>query len=89
MTLVGRAAEWPKQWLQEGIEQGLTHERALLRRQAALRFGKGAAARAAPALARIADPEGLATAGDRIVRAGDGDELAARLMQLAEGRDTA
>ena len=99
MTLVERAAEWPKQWLQEGIEQGvkqgieqgieqgLTHERALLRRQAALRFGEEAAARAAPALARIADPEGLATAGDWIVRAGDGDELVARLMQLAAERD--
>ena len=89
VTLVERVAEWPKQWLQEGIEQGLTHERALLRWQAALRFGEEAPSRAAPALAWIADSEGLATAGDWIVRAGDGDELVARLMQLAEGRGTA
>ena len=100
MTLEERVAEWPKQWLQEGIEQGvkqgieqgieqgLMHERALLRRQAALRFGEEAAERAAPALERITDPEGLAVAGDWIVRADDGDELVARLMQLAEGRDT-
>ncbi len=100
MTLEERVAEWPKQWLQEGIEQGieqgvkqgieqgLTHERALLRRQAALRFGEEAGARAAPALERITDPEGLAVAGDWIVRADGGDELVARLMQLAEGRDT-
>ena len=39
MTLVERVGEWPKQWMREGIEQGLAHERALLRRQAYARFG--------------------------------------------------
>ena len=95
MTLEERVAEWPKQWLQEGIEQGikqgiergLMHERALLRRQAALRFGEEAAERAAPVLTRIADPEGLAAAGEWIVRADSGDELVARLTLLAEERD--
>ena len=87
MTLVERAAEWPKQWLQEGIEQGLAHERALLCRQAALRFGAEAAARVSQAVERIADPEGLAAAGEWIVRADSGDELVARLTQLAEERD--
>ena len=94
MTLVERAAEWPKQWLREGIEQGvkqgieqgLAHERALLRRQAALRFGDETAERVSRAVERIADPEGLAAAGDWIVRADTGDELVARLMQLAGGR---
>ena len=100
MTLVERAAEWPKQWLREGIEQGLeqgvkqgleqglAHERALLRRQAALRFGAETASRMSRAVERIADPEGLAAAGDWIVRADTGDELVARLMRLAEGRNT-
>ena len=92
MTLVERVAEWPKQWLREGIEQGvkqgLAQQRALLRRQAALRFGEEAAARASLAVDRIADPEGLAAAGDWIVRADNGDELVARLMQVAEGRET-
>lgn len=88
MTLVERAAEWPKQWLQEGIEQGLAHERALLCRQAALRFGAETAARVSSAVDRIAGPEGLAVAGEWIVRAGDGDELVERLTQIAEG-DTA
>ena len=88
MTLVERAAEWPKQWLQEGIEQGLAHERALLSRQAALRFGEEAGARVSRAVERIADPEGLAAAGEWIVRAGDGDELVARLTQLARERGT-
>ena len=91
MTLVERVAEWPKQWLQEGIkqgiEQGLAHERALLRRQAALRFGAETASRVSRAVERIADPERLASAGDWIVRADTGDELVARLMQLAEDRD--
>ena len=99
MTLAERVAEWPKQWLREGIEQGvkqgveqgvkqgLAHERALLRRQAALRFGAEAGARVSEAVERIADPEGLAAAGDWIVRAESGDELVARVTQLAEGRD--
>ena len=85
MTLVERAAEWPKQWLQEGIEQGLAHERALLCRQAALRFGAETAAHVSSAVDRIAGPEGLAVAGEWIVRAGDGDELVERLTQIAEG----
>ncbi|MDE2904637.1 MAG: Rpn family recombination-promoting nuclease/putative transposase [Acidobacteriota bacterium] len=92
MTLVERVAEWPKQWLREGIEQGvkqgLAQQRALLRRQAALRFGAETASRVSRAVERIADPEGLAAAGDWIVRADTGDELVARLMQLAEGRNT-
>ncbi len=85
MTLVERAAEWPKQWLQEGIEQGLAQQRALLCRQAALRFGAETAARVSSAVDRIAGPEGLAVAGEWIVRAGDGEELVERLTQIAEG----
>ena len=96
MTLVERVAEWPKQWLQEGIEQGVkqgieqgfAQQRALLRRQAALRFGVVTASRVSVAVERIADPEGLAVAGDWIVRADTGDELVARLIQVADGRDT-
>lgn len=95
MTLVERVAEWPRQWLQEGIEQGvkqgieqgLARERAIFRRQAALRFGAETASRVSRAVERIADPERLASAGDWIVRADTGDELVARLTQLAEGRD--
>ena len=91
MTLVERVAEWPKQWLREGvkqgIEQGLAQQRALLRRQAALRFGAETASGVSEAVERIADPEGLAAAGDWLVQADTGDELVARLMQLAGGRD--
>ena len=46
MTLVERVAEWPKQWLREGRQQGVAEgrqqgvdqQRALLCRQAAARF---------------------------------------------------
>ena len=96
MTLVERVAEWPKQWLREGIEQGvkqgieqgLAQQRALLRRQAALRFGAETASRVSRAMERIADPEGLAAAGDWIVRADTGDQLVERLIQLTGERDT-
>ena len=97
MTLGDRVAEWPKKWLQEGIEQGvkqgieqgLAHERALLSRQAALRFGDDTASRVSEAVGRIADLADLAVAGEWIVRAETGDELVARLTQFAEGRDAA
>ena len=89
MKLVDRVAEWPEHWFQEGVEQGLAQQRALLGRQAALRFGGGAASRVSEAVERIAEPENLAAAGDWLVRAQTGDELVARLMQLAEGRDAA
>ena len=76
MTLVERVAEWPKQWLREGREQGVAEgreqgvdqQRALLCRQAAARFDADTAARLADLLAPIADPERLAEVGDWLVR---------------------
>ena len=84
MTLVERVAEWPKQWLREGREQGVAEgrqqgvaegreqgvdqQRALLCRQAAARFDADAATRLAGLLAPIADPERLAEVGDWLVR---------------------
>ena len=76
MTLVERAAEWPKQWLREareqgiseGREQGIDQQRALLCRLAAARFDADTAARLGDLLAPIADPERLAEVGDWLVR---------------------
>ncbi|MCY4372832.1 MAG: hypothetical protein OXC31_03595, partial [Spirochaetaceae bacterium] len=80
MTLVERVAEWPKQWLREGREQGVAEsreqglaqgddqQRALPCRQAAARFDADTAARLADLLAPIADPERLAEVGDWLVR---------------------
>ena len=64
MTVVERAREWSRQLIREGREQGieqgrvqgLAHERALLRRMAALRFGAATAERLEEALAGVADP---------------------------------
>ena len=91
MTLVERAAEWPKQWLREGreqglaegreqgLEQGVDQQRALLCRQAAARFGADTAARLTDVLAPITDPDRLAEIGDWLVRCDTGAEFLARL----------
>ena len=83
MTLEERVAEWPKPWLekgrQQGFREGIEHERALLCRQAALRFGADAAERAAERLERITAPDRLEKVGELIVRCETGREFLARL----------
>ena len=86
MSLVERVAEWPKQWLQEGREQGIAEgrtqgvdqQRSLLCRLAAARFDTDTAARLADLLAPIADPERLAEIGDWLVRCDSAAEFLAR-----------
>ena len=87
MTLEERVAEWPKPYIRQGREEGISlgreeglslgiaHERQLLRRMAAARFGAATADRLALALATEADPERLAVVGEAIVRCATGDEL--------------
>ena len=83
MTLEERVAEWPKPYIRQGREEGITlgreegiaHERQLLQRQAAARFGAATADRLAQALGAEADPERLAVVGEAIVRCSTGDEL--------------
>ena len=90
MTVVERAREWSRQLIREGREQGieqgreqgLAHERALLRRMAALRFGADTAERLEEVLTGVADPERLAEAGEWLVRCETGDELLARLAEV-------
>lgn len=92
MTLEERVAEWPKQWFREGVEQGLeqgreqglAQQRALLFRLATRRFGAETAGRLSEALARVADPERLAEAGEWLVQCDTGVELLARVTALAE-----
>ena len=79
MSLEERVAQWPKPWIQKGIEQGLEHERALLRRMAALRFGADAAERASTLLQHITDPDRLEEVGELIVRCETGGEFLARM----------
>ena len=87
MTLEERVSQWPAQWMREGmeqgreqglaqgLEQGLEHERALLCRMAASRFGKITAERLSGTLARIGDPERLADIGDWLVRCDTEEEF--------------
>ena len=75
MTLEERVAEWPKPYIRQGREEGLAHERQLLRRQAAARFGAATADRLARALAAETDPERLAVVGEAIVRCTTANEL--------------
>ena len=85
MTLAERVAEWPKPYIRQGREEGIgigreegiAHERQLLRRQAAARFGAPTADRLADVLADESDPERLAELGEAIVRCATGDELLA------------
>ena len=85
MTLAERVAEWPKPYIRQGREEGIgigreegiAHERQLLRRQAAARFGVATADRLADVLADESDPERLAEYGEAIVRCATGDELLA------------
>ena len=79
MTLVERVAEWPKQWLREGLEQGIDQQRALLCRQAAARFGDDTAARLAEVVGPINEPERLAEIGEWLVRCDTAAEFLARL----------
>ena len=89
MTLVERVSEWPAEWRREGhaqgLEQGREHERALLRRQAASRFGVEVAERLAGVLARTADPDRLVEIGDWLVRCETGDEFLARVAEPGTG----
>ena len=68
-----------EQGLERGLEQGIQRERALLRRQVALRFGAGAAEQAAQRLERIADASRLEEVGELIVRCETGGEFLARM----------
>ena len=95
MTLEERVAEWPKQWFREGheqgvrkgIEQGLEHERALLRHLAASRFGAETAERLSETLAGIADPEVLTEVGEWLVRCETGSEFLDQVDRAADGAD--
>ena len=68
-----------RQGREEGVRQGLVHQRELLRRQAAMRFGADTAERLSGLLDGISDPDRLAEAGEWIVRCDSGSELLNRM----------
>ena len=75
MTLEERVAQWPKPYIRQGLEEGIAHQRRLLRRQAVERFGTATGDRLANVLAAASDPGRLADVGMAIVRCATGDEL--------------
>ena len=98
MSLVDRVAEWPKQYIEQGREEGISlgreegislgreeglsvareameHERQLLRRMAATRFGSATADRLAAAIRGEADPQRLMAVGVAIARCATGGAL--------------
>ena len=79
VSLEERVAQWPKPYIEQGInlgrEEGVEHERRLLRRQAAARFDSATADRLAAAIASEANPQRLMEVGEAIVRCATGSEL--------------
>ena len=71
-------AEGIERGIEQGLERGLAAERDLLCRQAARKFGTGAAERLAGVLARVGDTRRLAEVGDWIIDCATGEDLMAR-----------
>ena len=72
-----------EQGLERGREQGLEHERALLCRMAALRFGAEASERLAALLANVTEADQLADIGDRLVQCRADDEFIAQAEMIS------
>ena len=91
MTLVERVGQWPKEWIErgraQGLEQGLRHERALLCRQAASRFGSDTARLLSDFLVAIKDPDRLAYIGECLVRCDTGAGFLARAVASPDEGD--
>ena len=91
MTLEERVSQWPQQWRQEGLEQGIAQGieqgrvqgieqgRVLLCRLAARKFDAAAGEGLAAALTGVADPDRLAQIGDWIIECETGADLLARV----------
>ena len=82
MTLEERMAKWPRQYIRQGREEGISVDREegmaqqrLMPRRKAARFGAATADRLARALPAEADPARLSDIGEAIVRCPTGDEL--------------
>ena len=91
VSLEERVAEWPKPYIRQGREegislgreqgislgreQGIEHERQMLRRLASVRFGVAIGDRLAAAIGAEADPQRLMAVAEAIVRCATGGEL--------------
>ena len=88
--LAETVAQWRREALDEGRRQGMSEgmlkgERALLRRQAAWRFGVATGDALAALLANEEDVERLAEVGDLVVGCASAEELLRRGRSLLNG----
>ena len=72
-----------EQGLERGREQGLEHERALLCRMAALRFGADTSERLAALLANVTEADQLADIGDRLMQCRADEEFIAQVEMIS------
>ena len=75
MNLAERMAEWPRQWHREGVAEGMAHQRRLLGRLAATRFGVAAGDSVRSLVGGTDDWERLGEVAELIVRADSAAEL--------------
>ena len=76
-------AEWPRPYFRQGREegiglgreQGIEHERQMLRRLASMRFGAAIRDRLAAAIVAETDPQRLMDVAEAILRCTTGGEL--------------
>ena len=83
--LAETVTRWRQEALDEGRRQGVSRERALLRRQAARRFGAEAGDALAALLANEEDAERLAQVGELVVGCASATELLRRGGNLLNG----
>ena len=83
--LAETVTQWRQEAIDEGWREGISHERALLRRQAALRFGVAAGDALGALLANEEDVERLAEVGDLVIGCASAQELLRRGRGLLNG----
>ena len=70
--------EWTAEWVEQGRQEGIQAQRALLCRQAARKFDTATGDRLAVLLDGVADSDRLAQVGDWLIECGTADALFAR-----------
>ena len=87
--LAERVTQWRQEALDEGrrqgVSEGVSHERTLLRRQAARRFGVATGDALAGLLANVEDVDRLAEVGDLVVDCASAEELLRRGSGVLNG----
>ena len=84
--LAETVTQWRREAIDEGRRQAMSHERALLGRQAARRFGVAAGDALAALLANEEEAERLAQVGDLVIDCTSAEELLRRGRGLLNGR---